>query len=76
MCISGMRGTVAAATGKSAAGVVHNIFGPILYIACIQAKTVTKGRLDNDKANGKGKGWVGVCRGCAIHAHPSVGGTH
>ena len=47
---------MAAATGKSAAVVVvPNLFQPILDVARIQAKTVTKGRLSNDKANGKGK---------------------
>ena len=53
--ISGMRDAVAAATGKSVAVVVHNFFQAILDVARIQAKTVTKGRLNNDKANRKGK---------------------
>ena len=53
--ISGMRDAVAAAKGKSAAVVVRNLFQPILDVARIQAKTVTKGRSNNDKANGKGK---------------------
>ena len=53
--IWGMRDTVAAATGKSAIVVVRNLFRPILDVACIQAKMVTKGGLNNDKANGKGK---------------------
>ena len=35
--------------------VVRILFQPILDIARIQAKTATKGRLNNDKANGKGK---------------------
>ena len=30
-------------------------FQPILDVACMEAKTVTKGRLNNDKANRKGK---------------------
>ena len=41
--------------GKFAAVVVRNLFQPILNVACIQVKTVEKGRLNNDKANGKGK---------------------
>ena len=53
--IPGMRDAVAAATGKSAAVVVRNLFQPILDPALIQAKTVTKGRLNNDKTIGKGK---------------------
>ena len=53
--ISGMRDAMAATTGKSAAVVVRNLFQPILDVARIQATTVTKGRLNNDKANGKGK---------------------
>ena len=53
--ISGMRNTVAAATGKSADVVVRNLFEPILHVARVQAKTGTTGRLNNDKANGKGK---------------------
>ena len=53
--ISGMRDVVAATTGKSAAVVVRNLLQPILDVAYIQAKTVTKGMLNNDKANGKGK---------------------
>ena len=52
--ISGMCDAVGAATGKSSAVVVRNLFQPILDVARIQAKTVTKGRLNNDKANGKG----------------------
>ena len=60
MCVticgnSGMRDAVAATTGKSAAVVVRNLFQPILDVARIQVKTVTKGRMNNDKANGKGK---------------------
>ena len=50
-----MRDAVAAATGKSAAVVVRNLFQPILDVARIQAKMVTKGRLNNGKANGSGK---------------------
>ena len=53
--ISGMRDAVAAATGKSAVVVVCNLFKPILDVARIKPKTVTKGRLNNDKATGKGK---------------------
>ena len=49
-----MRDAVAAATGKYAAVVVRNLFQPILDVARIQVKTVTKERLNNDKANGKG----------------------
>ena len=56
-----MRDAVAAATGKYAAVVVRNLFQPILDVARIQAKTVTKGRLNNDKGNGQGK----VKLGCA-----------
>ena len=33
--ISGMRDTMAAATGKSADVIVHNLFQPILDVACI-----------------------------------------
>ena len=53
--ILGMCDVVAATTGKSTAVVVRNLFQPNLDVARIQAKTVTKGRLKNDKANGKGK---------------------
>ena len=53
--ILGMCNAVAATTGKSAAVVLRNLFLPILDVARIQAKTVTKGRLNNDKANRKGK---------------------
>ena len=53
---SGMRDAVVATMGKSAAVVVRNLFQPILDVALIQAKMVTKGRLNNDKANGKRKG--------------------
>ena len=49
--ISGMHDAVAAATGKSVAVTVRNLFQPILDVARIQAK----GGLNNDKANGKGK---------------------
>ena len=59
--VSGMRDAVAAATGKSAAIIVRNLFQPILDVARIQAKMVTKGRLNNHKANRKGK----VRLGCA-----------
>ena len=52
--ILGMRDAVVAATGKSAAVVVRNLFQPIL-LARIQTKTVIQGRLNNDKANGEGK---------------------
>ena len=52
--IWGMREVVAAAAGKSAAAAVRNLFRPILDVARIQAKTVTKGRFNNDKARGKG----------------------
>ena len=34
---------------------IFDLFQPILDVACIQAKMVTKGRLNNDKANWKGK---------------------
>ena len=51
--ISGMCDAVAATTGKSATVVVRNLFQPILDVARIQAKMV---RLNNEKANGKGKG--------------------
>ena len=53
--ISGMCEAMAAATGKSAAVVVRHLFQPIRDVARIQAKTVTKGRYNNDKANTKGK---------------------
>ena len=53
--ISSMRDTAAAATGKSAAVVVCNMCQPILDVARIQAKTVTKGGLNNDKTNRKGR---------------------
>ena len=51
----GMRDAVSADMTKSAAVVVRNLFQPILDVARIQAKTVTKGTLNNDKANGKRK---------------------
>ena len=41
--------------GKFAAFVVRDLFQPILDVARIQANTVTKGRLNNDKANGRAK---------------------
>ena len=44
---------------------MRNSFQPILDVARIQAKTVTKGRLNNDKANGKGK----VRLECAAAVH-------
>ena len=50
-----MRDAVLVATGRSVAFVVCNFFQPIVDVARIQTKTVTKGRLNNDKANGKGK---------------------
>ena len=53
--ISGMRDAVAAATGNSTAVVVRSLFQPILDVTRIQAKKVTKGRLKNNKENGKGK---------------------
>ena len=61
--ISGMRDAVSAATGKSAAVVVRNFFQPILGVARMAAKTVTKGRMakGNDSANAKGQ----VRLGCA-----------
>ena len=54
--ISGMRDAVSAASGKSAAVVVRNFFQPILDVARMAAKTVTKGRMakGNDSANAKG----------------------
>ena len=54
--ISGMRDVVSAATSKSAAVVVRNFFQLILDVACMAAKTVTKGRMakGNDNANAKG----------------------
>ena len=44
------------ATGKSAAVVVRNFFQPILDVARMAGKTVTKGRMakGNDSANAKG----------------------
>ena len=53
--IPGMRDAVAAARGKPADVFVRNLFQPILGVAHIPAKMVTKGRLNNDKANMKGK---------------------
>ena len=54
--ISGMRDAVSAATGKSAAVVVRNFLQPILDVARMAAKTVTKGRMakGNGRANAKG----------------------
>ena len=54
--ISSMRDAVSAATGKSTAVVVRNFFQPILDVAGMAAKTVTKGRMakGNDSANAKG----------------------
>ena len=54
--ISSMRDAVSAAVGKSAAVVVRNFFQPILDVARMAAKTVTKGRMakGNDNANTKG----------------------
>ena len=48
-------GIAGMATGKSAAVVVCNFFQPILDVDRIQARTTTKGRLNNDKANTKVK---------------------
>ena len=62
--ICGMLDAVAVATGKSAAIVVRNLFQPILDVARIQAQTVTKGRLNNDQASGKGN----VRLECANHS--------
>ena len=53
--ILGMRDAVAATTGKSVAVVVRNLFQLILDVVRIQGNTVPMGRLNNDKANGKGK---------------------
>ena len=55
--ISGMRDAVSAATGKSAAVLVRNFFQPILDVARMAAKTVTKGRMamGNDSATTKGQ---------------------
>ena len=54
--ISGMRDAVSAASGKFAAVVARNFFQPILDVARMAAKTVTKGRMakGNDTANAKG----------------------
>ena len=54
--ISGMRDAVSAATGKSAAVDVRNFFQPMLDVARMATKTVTKGRMakGNDSANAKG----------------------
>ena len=46
-----MRDTMAAAEGKSTAVIVRHLFEPISDGARIQGKTVTKGRLNYDKAN-------------------------
>ena len=57
MCgISGTRDAVSAATARSAAVVVRNFFQPILGVAHMAAKTVTKGRMakGNDSAKAKG----------------------
>ena len=72
--ISGMRDEVSAATGKPTAVAVRNFLQPILDVAHMEVKMVTKRVLTNDKANGKGM--VGVRHGCAVHAQPEVGGTH
>ena len=53
--ISRMRDAISATTSKSAVVVVRKFFQPILDVACMEVKTVTKGRLNNDKANRKGK---------------------
>ena len=55
---------------------MHNLFQPILDVARIQAKTVTKEGLNNDKANEKGNIRLVVWRISPIHAHPAVGGTY
>ena len=57
-CLFGMTGAVSAAIGKSAAVVVRNFFQPILDVAGMAAKTVTKGRMakGNGSANAKGNG--------------------
>ena len=54
--IPGMRHAASVATSKSAAVVVRNFFQPILDVARMAAKTVTKGRMakGNDSANAKG----------------------
>ena len=40
---------------RRASVVARNLFEPILDVAHIQAKTATKGRLNNNKSSGKGK---------------------
>ena len=52
--ISGMRDAVVVGTGRSAAVVVRKLSQPILDVPRIQVKTVTEGRLNTYKANGKG----------------------
>ena len=56
--ISGMRDAVSDATGKSAAVVVRNFFQPILDVARVGAKTVTKGRMANGNGSANAKGNV------------------
>ena len=73
--IPGMRDVVPAATGKSAAIIVRIFFFNLSYmLPRIQAKTVTKGALNNDKANRKGK--VRLECAVAVLAHPEVGSIH
>ena len=54
----GMRDAVLATTGKSAAVVVCNFFWPILDVARMAAKTVTKGRMAKGNASANAKGNV------------------
>ena len=53
--ILGMRDTVSAATSNSAAVAVRKFFQPILEVSRMEAKTVTKGGLNNDRTIGKAK---------------------
>ena len=54
--ISSMRDALSAATGRSAAVVARNFFRPILDVASMAAKTVTRGRMAKSNENRQRKG--------------------
>ena len=72
--ISSMRDAVSAAIGKSAAVAVRNFFQPILDVARLAAKTVTKGRMakGNDSANAQGNVRLG-CAAAVEYVHTFLG---
>ena len=65
---------MSAATGESVAVVVRNLFQPILDVARTSSEIGNKGEVEQLQGKREGKGQVGMCRGCANHAHPKFGG--